>query len=287
VDATRDFDGWFSNFRNTIYGYSYYADFPKIFKNVDSIKIELNLMNSLIGSKRIKDDFIALAKQYPSILKTIPILIAVREKEIEIMDETRVNIHYDFGDKKLSAEQSSVFMEKTGLFELISNHIISNLVDYVTGVETGLDSNARKNRGGHSMENLVEAYLRKSNCRYFKEMSALEIKKKWGIDLSGLSKESKAEKRFDFVVEHDDTIFGMEVNFYASSGSKVNETARSYKMLALELEKIKRFDFVWITDGAGWKSAQNNLKETFGVLKHLYCINDLEKGAFDKLFAKK
>lgn len=284
MDPKRSFNEWFSNFRNTIYGYSYYVDFPKVFRNVDSIKIELNLMNSLIGSKKIKEDFIALANQYPNVLETIPILIAVREKEIEIMDDEKCNVCYDFCDKGLSAHQYSTFMEKTGLFDLISNHIISNLVDYATGIETGLDSNARKNRGGHVMESLVEEYLKKSNCKYFKEMSTKEIKRKWGLDLSGLSTESKAEKRFDFVVANKDTVYGIEVNFYAGGGSKLNETARSYKMLATDSKNIERFNFVWVTDGAGWKSTQKNLKETFDVMEHLYCISDLENGAFDKLF---
>ena len=288
MDSKRDFDEWLSSFRNTIYGYSYYVDFPKIFKNVDAIKIELNLMNSLIGSNRIKDDFIALAKKYPNVLETVPILIAVREKEIEIMNNTNQNICYNFHNKKISAEQCSIFMEETGLFNLISNHIISNLVDYVTGVETGLDSNARKNRGGHAMESLVEEYLKKSNCNYFGEMWTSEINKKWGIDLSKLSATAnKAEKKFDFVVEHEGTIYGIEVNFYASGGSKLNETARSYKMLALESKQMKQFNFVWITDGAGWKAAHNNLRETFNAMEHLYCISDLERGTFERLFTKK
>ena len=54
------------------------------------------------------------------------------------------------------------FMRKTGLFDLMENHIVNNLVDYVTGIETGLDSNGRKNRGGHLMENLVEGFLCKA-----------------------------------------------------------------------------------------------------------------------------
>lgn len=57
-------------------------DFEKVYRNVDEVKIELNILNSLVGSKDIKTD----------------------------------------------------------------------LVDYVTGVETGLDSNGRKNRGGHLYE---------------------------------------------------------------------------------------------------------------------------------------
>lgn len=126
-----------------------------------------------------------------------------------------------------------MFMQKTGLFTLISERIINNLVDYVMGVEVGLDSNGRKNRGGHLMENLVEDYLIKAglikNETYFKEMKLTAIEKKWDIDLSGISNQGKAEKRFDFVVKKGNTVYGIETNFYASNGSKLNETARSYK----------------------------------------------------------
>ena len=159
---------------------------------------------------------------------------------------------------------------------------IQNLVDYVTGVEAGLDSNARKNRGGHFFEDLVESYLIKAGLTkdkdYFKEMYIHEIEEKWGVDLSCISNEGKTKKRFDFVIKRPDMIYGIETNFYASSGSKLNETARSYKNIALETKDLTFFKFVWITDGHGWGSARNNLKETFEVLEHLYNIADLEEG---------
>ena len=159
---------------------------------------------------------------------------------------------------------------------------IHNLVDYVTGVEAGLDSNARKNRGGHVMEDLVEGYLVKAGLvkdkTYFKEMYISEIEKRWGIDLSCISNEGGTEKRFDFVIKRPNMIYGIETNFYASGGSKLNETARSYKTIALETKGHKDFTFVWITDGQGWGSARNNLKETFDVLENLYNIMDLDDG---------
>lgn len=286
MTSDRDFNEWISHFRHTIYGYDYYVDFPKVVEHVDSIKVELSMMNSLVGSSNIKEKFIALADKYPEVLKTIPVLIAVREKEIEIMDKSAGTINYNFNKKNLSAEEYSVFMEKTGLFDLISKHIISNLIDYVTGVETGLDSNARKNRGGHAMENLVESYLKDAGCKYFKEMSATSIKKRWGVNISDLTTDSKAEKRFDFVVEHKNKVYGIEVNFYASGGSKLNETARSYKMMATESKQIDRFHFMWITDGGGWHSARNNLKETFNAMEHIYSITDLENGVLKALFSR-
>lgn len=134
------------------------------------------------------------------------------------------------------------------------------------------------------MENMVEAYLKKTGKEYYKEMYLSEIEHKWDINLSALSNQGKTEKRFDFVVKTPSMIYGIETNFYTSSGSKLNETARSYKTLALEAETIEGFTFVWFTDGLGWISAKNNLEETFDVMTHIYSIDDMEHGIMDKLF---
>lgn len=178
-------------------------------------------------------------------------------------------------------------MRKTGLFDLLENHIINNLVDYATGVETGLDSNGRKNRGGHLMEDLVESFIKKAgykkNDTYFKEMYIHEITDKWGIDLSAISNSGKSEKRFDFVIKTKNMIYGIETNFYASGGSKLNETARSYKQIAQEVDTIDGFTFVWFTDGSGWKSARHNLEETFDVMNTIFNIKDLENDILSQL----
>ena len=193
-------------------------------------------------------------------------------------EEGQIDFHFD--KPNCTYGEYAKFMRKTGLFDLMENHIVNNLVDYVTGIETGLDSNGRKNRGGHLMENLVESFLCKAGLvkgkSYFKEMYIHEIEAKWGIDLSSISNNGKAEKRFDFVVKGENTVYG--INFYSSSGSKLNETARSYKTITLETKELDYFKFVWFTDGCGWYSARNNLKETFDVLEHLYNIVDLENG---------
>lgn len=162
--TNRDFDEWLSKFRPSISTYDYYVDFDKVYRNVDEVKIELNILNSLVGSKNIKIDFVNLLKRYPEILKVIPILLAKRENEIYCQDENGGFLYkFDYGKYSPNShryyERYTYFMEKTGLFDLLQNHIIKDLVDYVTGVETGLDSNGRKNRGGHLMENLVEKYI--------------------------------------------------------------------------------------------------------------------------------
>lgn len=289
----RNFNEWLSGFRASIADYGYYINFEKVYNNVDAIKIELNILNSLIGSKNIKTDFENILQKYPETLKAIPILLAKRENEIYCQDENGGYL-YQFGLKKYTenspeySEQYAYFMEKTGLFDLLQNHLINNLVDYVTGVETGLDSNGRKNRGGHLMENLVERYIQKAgfikNQNYFKEMYIHQITEKWNIDLSAISNQGKMEKRFDYVVKTDNMIYGIETNFYGSGGSKLNETARSYKTLALETDTIDGFTFVWFTDGNGWASAKNNLEETFDVMTHIYNIKDMENAIMNKIF---
>lgn len=281
----RDFDKWLASFRPSIADYKYYVDFDKVFDRVESIKIPLHILNSLIGSRDIETEFENILEKYPETLGCIPILLAKREKDIMATDqEGQVDFHFDEFNRTIP--EYTEFMRKTGLFDLMQNHIVNNLVDYVTGVETGLDSNGRKNRGGHLMENLVESHLQKAGLvkgvSYFKETYIHEIEQKWGIDLSSISNNGSAEKRFDFVVKGKNTIYGIETNFYTSGGSKLNETARSYKTIALETKDLDYFSFVWFTDGLGWISARNNLKETFDVLEHLYCIRDLEEGVVEK-----
>lgn len=285
--SKRDFHTWLSNFRYSIADFGYYIDFNKVYNNIESIKIELNILNSLISSKNIEVDFENLIKKYPETLKCIPILLAVREYEIFAGENGDVKL-YTFNKQINTIEDYKLFMRKTGFFDLLSNHIINNLYDYVTGVETGLDSNGRKNRGGHQMEDLVESYIQKAGFKrdvnYFKEMYVSEVSRKWNIDLSAVSNQGKMEKRWDFVVKTDNCIYLIETNFYGSSGSKLNETARSYKTIATEMKNIKGAKFVWFTDGAGWKSAARNLEETFDVLDDIYSINDMQNGIMTEVF---
>lgn len=238
-----------------------------------------------MGSKNVEADFEAVIEKYPECIKAIPILLAVRENEIYCQDENGAVI-YNFKKMTQNVEQYKYFMRHTGLFDMLQNHIISNLYDYVTGVEVGLGSNGRKNRGGHQMENLVESFLKKVNIEYYKEMYLTDIEDKWKIDLSAVSAGGTSTKRFDFVVKSPSCIFAIETNFYAGpgGGSKLNETARSYKMIAEEAKAIPGFNFVWITDGGGWTSARRNLEETFNVLDDLYNIADMENDVFSTLF---
>lgn len=283
----RDFNKWLLGFRDSIATWKYYTDFEKVYQNVERIKDELNILNGLIGKKDIEAEFRRIVKKYPDVLKVIPILIAKRESEIKIID-SKQNYIFNFKKANYSIDEYVKFMENTGLFDLLKNHIIHSLVDYVMGVEVGMDTNGRKNRTGNAMEDLVDSYITNAGFEegdnYFKQFAASEITQKWGLDLSEISNKGKSEKIFDFVVKTPNMIYGIETNFYSSGGSKLNETARSYKTIALESKNIKGFTFVWFTDGKGWTIARNNLEETFDVMEHIYNIKDLEGGIISEVF---
>lgn len=283
---SRNFNEWLSKFKTSISDYTYYVDFEKIYKNVDKVKVELNILNSLIGSKNIEEEFQNILVKYPETLECIPLLLAVRSREIFVKDEINEYL-FKFDKMVYSMKDYIKFMKESGLFDLLQNHIINNLYDYVLGIEVGLDSNGRKNRGGHLMENLVESYIIKAGYKkdvnYFKEMYLKDIEKKWNLDLSEMSGHNTSTKRFDFVIKTDKQVYVIETNFYSGGGSKLNETARSYKMLAQESKKVEDVTFIWFTDGIGWNSARKNLEETFNKLETMYNIDDLENGILENL----
>ncbi|MBE6150049.1 MAG: restriction endonuclease [Firmicutes bacterium] len=282
----RVFNEWLSKFKTSISDYTYYVDFQKIYRNVDNVKVELNILNSLIGSKNIEEDFRNIILKYPETLECIPLLLAVRSNEIFIKDEINEYL-FKFDKMVYSMDDYVKFMDQSGLFDLLQNHIINNLYDYALGVEVGLDSNGRKSRGGHLMENLVEDYIVKAgfkkNETYFKEMYLSDIEQKWNLDLSAMSGNNVSTKRFDFVIKTEKQVYVIEANFYSTQGSKLNETARSYKMLAEEAKKVDGVTFIWFTDGAGWLRSKKNLEETFNELDTVYSINDLENGVLSLL----
>jgi len=143
----RDFNEWLSKFKPSISDYTYYVDFEKIYKNVDKVKVELNILNSLIGSKNIEKEFETIILKYPETLECIPLLLAVRSNEIFVKDEINEYL-FKFDKMVYSISDYIRFMTESGLFDLLQNHIINNLYDYVLGVEVGLDSNGRKTFNG-------------------------------------------------------------------------------------------------------------------------------------------
>jgi type II restriction enzyme len=283
----REFEDIMDGLQDTVATYSYYVDFEKVYKNIGKIEIQLNLLNYLIGKEDVEQKFVELVNEYPKVLEVIPILLAVRKSEIKIIDGEQ--IVFDFKKQNKDICEYVKLLNLSGIFDMFTNKKIKNVVDYVTGVEVGLDTNARKNRTGHVMEDIVESYIKKiPNIQYIKEATKDIIKDTYNTDVLNnlvlVEEDGKANKRFDFVFKtKNGVIVLIETNFYSSNGSKLNETARSYKKLAEELKKINKVKFVWITDGIGWKGAKNNLKEAYDYIDDLYTIKDLENGILNAL----
>lgn len=278
--------------KETIRGWDYFVDWAKIFKKVGNIELLLNLMNYLIGKENIEDEFKYLLKQYPEVASVIPILIACREKTFTVLDPNGDSIfnykEYMFKKKKrLSQEEVdniTEFASKAGILYLLKNIKIKNIVDYVTGIEVGLDTNARKNRSGTSMELLLEIFIKKIcekyNFKYIDQATAARIKREFGYDVSV----DKSDRRFDFAIDNKKRLHLIEVNYYSGGGSKLKATAGEYKAL-YDFIKSGNEDhvFIWITDGKGWLTARNPLQETFNHIDYVLNLDMVEKGLLEDI----
>ena len=244
-----------------------YVDFPKIVANVEAISIKLHQLNYLIGQEDMGKAVERLWEENHTVFSVLDILIAVRKNDKKKVVNENGDIQL-VSDYFSSPEQVTKFLNDTGLTEIFRHKQIKNLVDYVFGVEVGLDSNARKHRGGHIMEGLVAQIFDKYGIPYCQEVSYTEfpeIVKSLGVD----------NKRFDFVVKAKDKTYLIETNFYTGGGSKLNEVARSYSDLAPKINAVPGFEFVWITDGIGWISAWNKLEEAFEYIPSVYNLTNI------------
>lgn len=244
-----------------------YVDFPKVAANVDAISIKLNQLNYLIGQEDMAAAVERLWEENPKVFSVLAILIAVRTKDKKKAIDENGRISF-ISDYFTSAEQVTRFLDDTGLTAVFKTKQIKNLVDYLFGVEVGLDSNARKNRGGHIMENLVANIFNRNGITFEQEVYYTEfpeIVKALGAD----------NKRFDFVVRTKGKTYLIEANFYTGGGSKLNEVARSYSELAPKINAVPGYEFIWITDGIGWESARNKLEEAFAHIPSIYNLTNL------------
>lgn len=265
----RDFDTFMSQLKETNATLDFYCDFRKIAKNVDNIAISLNMLNYLIGKEDLRTAVEALWKRDKTVFDVMDILIATRKKDNKMFfDEAGQfrKVHSLFQ----SVDGIMEFLEGTGLANMFRNKEIKDLEDYVFGVETGLDTNARKNRSGEITETLVARIFNNAGIAFREQVSSKEfpaIAAVLGVD----------QKVFDYVISTDAKTYLIEVNFYSGGGSKLNEVARSYTDLAPKINGVKGFEFVWITDGIGWNSARNKLQEAFAAIPSIYnftTIND-------------
>ncbi len=285
------FDFLISNLKPSNMLWSYFVNWEKVLRNTKQIELALNNLNYLIGKDDFDKEFKFLLKENPNLAKVIPALVVrdgSNKKNFKILVDYKnkklVYEDYDFTKEKLSDEDIEkylIFVKEAGLKDLIINKKIKNLVDYMIGVEAGLDSNGRKNRGGHAMEDIVEAFIidlcNKKKFRYLKEANAEKIKREFDYDVPV----DKSSRRYDFVIDNGKELFIFETNFYGGGGSKLKSTAGEYRNLFDVLDG--KYKFIWITDGLGWKTTGKPLSETFNHNDYLFSLVMLEKGVLEFL----
>ena len=257
-----------SQFQETNQTLDFLCDFDKISRNVQNIKLSLCILNSLIGAENMREAVETIWERDKTAFNVMDILVAVRsEGKKKILNSLGKCVLLDSWFN--SVDGIMEFLDTTGLTELFQSKKINDLVDYVFGIETGLDTNARKNRSGHVMEGMIANIFDKNNIKYRQEVYSSEwdeITKVLGDD----------EKRFDFVIESSKKTYLIEVNFYSGGGSKLNEVARSYSEIAPKINSVPGFEFVWITDGIGWKSAKNKLQEAYNIIPSIYNLTNIK-----------
>ncbi len=283
-----------SNLVPSITVWEYFINWDKVNKNLERIKIELNLLNSLLDSQNLENEFINLIKKYPNVVRAIPILLAVRESNLEVLkdykDKDLSYLDFEF-DKKIvndsEAKDYFLFVKETKLTDLFQNKKIKNFVDYVFGVEVGLDSNGRKNRGGQLMENVMEVFVKdaiKDNreLEYLPQATPKKIYEKWKHEV----KFEKSQRSFDFAIFNvkKKKLYLIESNFYNGGGSKLKSVCGEFKTLFNEL-KTQGIELIWITDGKGWLTTKNPLRETFNNNKFVFNLNLLKDGALKEVLS--
>jgi hypothetical protein len=281
----KDFNNLITTFKSSIKTWDYFVNWKKVFANASDLEITLNKLNYLLGKENLKEEFKKLYSSNPDIIKALPVLLAVRENKLEVFDKiTKNSEFFDFSGIEKNPEKYYEFLEKSGLARLFQKDGVKNLVDYVMGVEVGLDSNGRKNRGGTLMEEIVESFIielcNKNSFEYLSQARSTAIKSKWGVDV----KVDKSERSFDFAIFNpkNKKVKLFEVNFYNGGGSKLKAVCGEFKSLHTEL-KEQNIDFIWITDGLGWFTTKRPLEETYNHNEYVFNLNMLEAGILDKL----
>lgn len=263
-----NFELFMSQLKETNATLAFYSDFKKIAKNVDDIAISLNMLNFLLGKENLRDAVEALWERDKKVFDVMDILIATRKKDKKKFFDENGNfrlVHSLFQ----SIDGVMEFLNGTGLADVFRNSEVKDLVDYVFGVETGLDTNARKNRSGEFTENLVAKIFSKADIAFQTQVSShkfIEISKILGKD----------QKVFDFVISTAKKTYLIEVNFYSGGGSKLNEVARSYTEVGPKVNSIDGYEFVWITDGIGWNAARNKLEEAYYSIPKVFNLTNLK-----------
>jgi len=291
IEPDSIFDFMIDTMRDSIKTWDFFVNWDKVNNNTNNIKIELNILNSLIGTKNFDYDFVALVTRYPEVVRVIPTLLAVRYNRINVLtDRENDNLNdvtYSFLEGKISPQQCLEFVKKSGLSNLFTSGKTSNLIDYVFGVEVGLDSNGRKNRGGTNMERIVENLLLgiidgQDQYEMIKQATANRIYEKWGVSINV----DKTHRAFDFAIYNTKAkrLFLIETNFFNGGGSKLKSVCGEFQSLH-NLMKTQNVDLIWITDGVGWLTTKRPLEEAFNTMDFIFNLNMVGKGALEHVIS--
>ena len=277
------FDYLVGNMKETIKSWDYFVNWQKVLKNYKTVKVSLNLLNTLIGEADIEKAARELLAQYPDVIKIVPALLACRDKNICLLTDMRKFdlTRFDFS-KPMSPADGAMFMKESGFLDLLSDRTIKSIPDYFIGVEVGLDSNGRKNRSGTSMENLAEFFIKdicqRNGYEYIAQATADKIYKQWGKKITV----NKSSKRIDFAINTPHKLYLIETNFYGCGGSKLKSTAGEYADIYHQWTNDGH-QFIWITDGYGWQKTQRPLRDTFDTTDYILNIDMVQKGVLEEL----
>jgi len=287
------FENFVQTLRPSLKLWDYFVNWDKVFRNTRDLEIHLNVWNYLLGKAEFETEFNTLLTQHPEIVRALPSLVvrdgAGSQKYSVIQNIKDLNSPEAFFDFTKPADSPELrraaleFVEETGLKILFSQEGVKNLVDYVLGVEAGVDSNARKNRSGTAMETVVSEYLKgfsaERNVSFISQATAKSIMDKWGFEIPV----DKSTRRFDFAISDGRKLVLMEVNFYGGGGSKLKATAGEYIGLG-ELLDVPQVDFVWVTDGQGWLTTLNPMKAAYEKLDYVWNLHWLGQDFLEDLF---
>ena len=282
-NADEVFNYLISTLKETIMTWDYFVNWDKVIKNYQDVEISLNLLNTLVGKENIEDATKKLLSAYPNVISIIPALLAYRERKIKLLSNISnfSFTEYDFS-KKIDLDKAITFLKETGFLKLVSNRNIKSVPDYFIGVEVGLDSNGRKNRSGTSMENIAEFFIKDicehKNFEYIAQATADKIKRKWNKNITV----TKSSKRIDFAVNTPNKLYLIETNFYGGGGSKLKSTAGEYTEIYHQWSNDGH-QFIWITDGLGWKTTQRPLRDTFNNTDYIINLDMIQKGILSEL----
>lgn len=269
--------------KESIKTWDYFVNWNKVIKNYQDVEVSLNLLNTLVGKEDIETAARNLLREYPKVIGVIPALLAYRERKVKLLSNVRnfSITEYDFS-KPIEIDKAVIFLKETGFLQLVSDRRLKSIPDYFIGVEVGLDSNGRKNRSGTLMEGIAEFFIKdlcqRKGFEYIAQATADKIKKKWNKSITV----TKSSKRIDFAINTPNKLYLIETNFYGGSGSKLKSTAGEYSDIYNQWTRDGH-QFIWITDGLGWKSTQRPLRDTFDNTDYIINLDMIQKGVLEEL----